>query len=138
MLFWKNTDNEDYSRFIKTKNNNFKKNKDKILKSSLEKKFNCIDTFNIIDNSKYIDNPDEVKETISLKARAWTRPRRFYNPERFWETKYEPKQYVPADTFGKVMNTISSDKLQAALKKAPNNKATRLSGLSYECWKHAS
>ena len=55
---------------VKTRNDNFKDNKDKILRSSLEKKYNYIDISNIIDNGKYIDNPDEVKKTISQKA--WT------------------------------------------------------------------
>src|SRR6266487_1629869 len=123
---------------VKTRNDNFKENKGRMFRSSLEKKFNYIDTSNIIDDGKYIDNPNEIKETISLRARAWTRPRRFHDPERFWRTEYEPKQYVPTDAFEKVMDTISSDELQAALKEAPINKAAGPSGLSYKCWKHAS
>ena len=123
---------------VKTRNDNFKENKGRMLRSSLEKKFNYIDTFNIIDDGEYIDDPNEVKETISLRAQAWTRLRRFHNSERFWKTEYEPKQYVPTNAFKKVIDMISSDELQTVLKEASNNKAAGLSGLSYECWKHAS
>ena len=123
---------------VKTRNDNFKDNKSKMLRSSLEKKYNRIDTSNIIDNGEYIDDPDEVKRTISQRARTWTRPRRFYNPDDFWGMEYEPKPYVPPDVFGEIMNTISMDELLTTIKEAPDNKAAGPSGLTYECWKHAS
>ena len=109
-----------------------------MLRFSLEKKFNCIDTTNIIDNSNYIDNSDEVKETISCRARAWTRTRRFHDSEGFWKSEYKPKQYVPPNAFGEVINTITLDELMAAIKEALNNKAAGPSSLTYKCWKHAS
>jgi len=79
---------------IGTRNDNFKDNKGKMLRSSLKKKFNCINTTNIIDNGDFINNPVKVQETISHRARAWTRTRRFNDPKSFWESEYEPKQHI--------------------------------------------
>ena len=133
---------DDYKRIMQAitqREDNFKENKGKMLKSALNRHRQAIDTTNIIYQGDFLDDPEEVKATIRTSAKKWTRKRQQSTDidKPLWNSVYEPLTHVGDNTFDTLSSYITLEELTLALAETPNNKAAGPSKLTYECWRKA-
>src|SRR5437588_11630899 len=73
---------DDHKRIMQAitqREDNFKENKGKMLKSALNRHRQAIDTTNIIYQGDFLDDPEEVKTIIKASAKEWTRKRQQFS-----------------------------------------------------------
>ena len=124
---------------ITQREDNFKENKGKMLKSALNRHRQAIDTTNIIYQGDFLDDPEEVKATIRTSAKKWTRKRQQSTDidKLLWNLVYEPLTHVGDNMFDTLSSYITLEELTLALAETLNNKAAGPSKLTYECWRKA-
>jgi len=86
-------DQETHRRIVEAiqrRDDAFKENKGKMIKSILEKKRQYIDTTNIIHDGEYLEDPELVKKAIVESAQKWTRKRKYTVRDDIWNKEYDP------------------------------------------------
>ncbi|KAG9284257.1 hypothetical protein G9A89_002067 [Geosiphon pyriformis] len=117
---------------------NFNSNKSDMIRSILEWSFCKIVLDHLVIGNELILEPEEVRSRVDKIMVNWTRKRKCCPVlSGIWAHQYAPLVHVNDDVFLGVMHKISLDKLSSVVSRLSNDKATGLSGIFNELWKHS-
>ncbi|KAG9294186.1 hypothetical protein G9A89_021545 [Geosiphon pyriformis] len=115
----------------------FEVNKGHTIRSVLKHPFHKVVLDHLVVNDELVLDPNLVKFKVDIIMEDWTRKRKLVTDiSADWCRQYQPLEYIFDDAFSRIMDPISSVELLDVVLDLSNDKATGLSGISNELWKH--
>ncbi|KAG9304509.1 hypothetical protein G9A89_020073 [Geosiphon pyriformis] len=113
--------------------------KDSIIRSVLDCPFHKVVLDHLVKDDKLVLKPEKIKLSVDKIMESWTRKHLVFPVlSDLWAHQYTLLDYVRDNTFSGVICAINMSKLVLVIGNLPDGKATSLSGIPNELWKHGS